>query len=165
METFDIKKNATRQDCYWWFLDGLYYDIDLGTIWHCVLVSGTTSQSIGLVLGCALLSCWMALCVHYTNPLIEFYFIIIVIVIGICMACFIINYTFRLSVAKEFWFCKCAALWTFPLNIGLNKLHGPGFATDSPCAIWCRGSTTCLLYVGPRIEDWVWNNSGYVIVT
>ena len=24
-----------------------------------------------------------------------------------------------------------------------------GFATDCPCGIWCRGSTTCLLYVGP----------------
>ena len=24
-----------------------------------------------------------------------------------------------------------------------------GFATDCPCDVWCRGLTTCLLYVGP----------------
>ena len=24
-----------------------------------------------------------------------------------------------------------------------------GFATDCPCGVWCRGLTTCLLYVGP----------------
>ena len=28
----------------------------------------------------------------------------------------------------------------------------PGFATDCPCVVWCRGLTTCLLYVGPPLE-------------
>ena len=26
----------------------------------------------------------------------------------------------------------------------------PGFAIDCPCGVWCRVSTTCLMYVGPH---------------
>ena len=45
------------------------------------------------------------------------------------------NYTFRLSVTKQFWICKCATpwmprwfrLWIFSLNIGLNMLHSDSF--------------------------------------
>ena len=60
----------------------------------------------------------------------------------------------------------CFCPWTFSLNIGLSMFplasfvmftfptrifyRGvPGFATDCPCGVWCRGLTTCLLYVGP----------------
>ena len=62
----------------------------------------------------------------------------------------------------------CFCPWTFSLNIGLNMFpldsfmsclftfptrifyRGvPGFATDCPCGVWCRGLTTCPLYVGP----------------
>ena len=28
----------------------------------------------------------------------------------------------------------------------------PGFATDCHCGVWCRGLTTCLLYVGPLLN-------------
>ena len=28
----------------------------------------------------------------------------------------------------------------------------PGFATDCACGVWCRGLTTCLLYVGPLFK-------------
>ena len=35
----------------------------------------------------------------------------------------------------------------------------PGFATDCPCDVWCRGWTTCLLYAGPFWQ--VWNDSGF----
>ena len=78
---------------------------------------------------------------------------------------------FRLSLLKQFWFCKCTTPWMFPpLDILLEYwiehvtfgfLHVmftfptrifqrgvPGFATDCPCGGWCRG-LTCLLYVGP----------------
>ena len=42
----------------------------------------------------------------------------------------------------------------------------PGFATDCPCGVWCRGLTTCLLYVGPRFgKKIVWNDSGFAILT
>ena len=61
----------------------------------------------------------------------------------------------------------CFRPWIFSLNIGLNMFHFgllyvmftfptrlfyrgvPGFATDCPCGVWCRGLTICLLYVGP----------------
>ena len=77
----------------------------------------------------------------------------------------------RLSVTKCFWFCKCSTPWmflpldiireywiehvtfgplyvmfTFPTRIFYREV--PGFATDCPCGVWCRGLTTCLLYVG-----------------
>ena len=39
----------------------LYHNMDIGTMWHCTLVSSTPSQSIGLVLGCALIWCWVSL--------------------------------------------------------------------------------------------------------
>ena len=73
------------------------------------------------------------------------------------------------------WFCKCTPPWMFlPLDIpsGYRPEHVtfgllcvifkfpsrifcrrvPGFATDCPCGVWCRGLTTCLLYVGPPLE-------------
>ena len=73
------------------------------------------------------------------------------------------------------WFCKCTPPWMFlPLDIpseyrpehvtfGLLCVifkfpsrifcrRVPGFATDCPCGVWCRGLTTCLLYVGPPLE-------------
>ena len=73
------------------------------------------------------------------------------------------------------WFCKCTPPWMFlPLDIpseyrpehvtfGLVCVifkfpsrifcrRVPGFATDCPCGVWCRGLTTCLLYVGPPLE-------------
>ena len=73
------------------------------------------------------------------------------------------------------WFCKCTPPWMFlPLDIpseyrpehvtfGLLCVifkfpsrifcrRVPGLATDCPCGVWCRGLTTCLLYVGPPLE-------------
>ena len=72
----------------------------------------------------------------------------------------------------------CFCPWAFSLNIGLNRLITfgllcvifrfsimifykgvPGFAIDCPCNVWCRGLTTCLLYLGPlfwkHILEWV----------
>ena len=44
----------------------LYHNMDVGTIWHCTLVSNTPSQSKGLVLGCALFWCWVScMLVHF----------------------------------------------------------------------------------------------------
>ena len=86
------------------------------------------------------------------------------------------------------WFCKCTPPWMFlPLDIpseyrpehvtfGLLCVifkfpsrifcrRVPGFATDCPCGVWCRGLTTCLLYVGSTFGILVWNDSGYVNLT
>ena len=85
---------------------------------------------------------------------------------------------FRLSVTKYFWFCKGTTPWMFPpLDILLENwiehvtfgllyvmftfptrtfYRGvQGFASDCPCGVWCRGLTTCLLYVGPLFENLV----------
>ena len=40
-----------------------------------------------------------------------------------------------------------------------------GFATDCPCGVWCRGLTTCLLYVGPLFGNLVENDSRFVSLT
>ena len=106
----------------------------------------------------------------------EFYFITIFImiavtIIGIFMVIFILNNKFRFSLTKYFLLCKCKYLdvstpghspwisnWicylgtrylmvTFPTRIFYREV--PEFATDCPCGVWCRGWTTCLLYVGP----------------
>ena len=67
----------------------------------------------------------------------------------------------------------CFCPWTLSLNIGLNMfpldsfmscLHSllmifyrgvPGFVTDFPGGVWCRGLTTCPLYVGPLFANLV----------
>ena len=71
--------------------DSLYQNIDTGTMWLCALVSCIQPQSIGLILVCALLWCWVSLYVAFTNFMIECYFIIMVAtIIGILMALLLI---------------------------------------------------------------------------
>ena len=148
------------------------------TMCHHVLVSCTLSHSIWHVFGCALFWCWVSLRVPITNSLLEFYLIMIVVtIIGILMAIILIlNYTLRLSVTKYLWFCKCAHSWKFPpLDIPFAYWIGhltvkllwfmfrfstriiyriiPGFVTDCPCGVWCRGLTTHLLYVSPLFRN------------
>ena len=43
-----------------------------------------------------------------------------------------------------FFLCVTSIYWTRIFYRGVS-----GFATDCPCGVWCRGLTTCLLYVGP----------------
>ena len=38
-------------------------------------------------------------------------------------------------------------MFTFPTRIFYRGV--PGFETDCPFGVWCRGLTTCPLYVGP----------------
>ena len=77
----------------------LYHNMDIDTMWHFTLVSSTPSQSIGLIFGCALFWCWVSLGAPVTISLIEFYFIMIFIMIivtitGIFMAIhYFLNYT------------------------------------------------------------------------
>ena len=35
----------------------------------------------------------------------------------------------------------------------------PGFPTDCPCRVWCRGLTTCLIHVSPLFGNIVLNDS------
>ena len=57
-----------------------------------------------------------------------------------------------LDILLEYWivhvtFRLLYVVFTFPTGIFCRGV--PGFATDCPCHVWCRGLTTCLLYVGP----------------
>ena len=144
--------------------DFLYHYIDIGTIRRCALVGSTPSQSIGMFFGCALFWCWVSLCASLTISLIEFYLVMIFIMrfvttIGIFITIlFILGCTFRLSLTKKFWFCKCTTPWMFPtldilleywiehVTFGLLFVMfkfpirifyrgGPGFATDCHCAV------------------------------
>ena len=54
-------------------------------------------------------------------------------------------------------------MFTFPTTIFYRGL--PGFATDCPFGVWCRGLTTCLLYVGPLFENLIQNYSRFVSLT
>ena len=147
--------------------DSLYHNMDIGTIWHRALVICTPSQSIGLFWGvhCSGAPVTALLCAPFTISLIEFYFIMIFIrigvtIIGIFMAIFfILNNMFRLFV---FWMVAPLdiLLGTFGLpgsGSFMSCLHSlpyrifyrgvPGFATDCP---WRR-----LLYVGPLLGNLV----------
>ena len=99
--------------------DSLFHDMDIGTMWHCALVSCNPLHSLLLlsllfffflvvvvVVG-PLLWYWGSLCVPFTVPLIQFYFIMIFF-----MIIFILNYMSKLSVTKQFWFCKYTTLPT-----------------------------------------------------
>ena len=44
-------------------------------------------------------------------------------------------------------------MFTFPTRIIYRGV--PGFATDCPSGVWCRGLTTCSLYVGPLFGNLV----------
>ena len=79
--------------------DSIYYNMDIGTMWYCMMVSCTPSQSIGLFFGCALFWCLMSLCVAFTNSLIACYSTIIVAtIIGVLyLSLFILTDAFRLS--------------------------------------------------------------------
>ena len=58
------------------------------------------------------------------------------------------------------------------LNFGIwyvmsfTLLQGvPDFAADCPCSVWCRGLTSCILYVGPLFGNLVWKDISFVSLT
>ena len=59
--------------------DSQYHNMDKGSVWHFALVSCISSPSIGLPFMCALSLSWVSFCIPFTNSLIEFYFIMIVV--------------------------------------------------------------------------------------
>ena len=61
------------------------------------------------------------------------------------------------------WTTLLYVMFTFPTRIFYWGF--PGFATDCPNGVWCRGLTTCLLYVGPLFENLVQNNNRFVSLT
>ena len=119
------------------------------------------------VFGCALFWYWVSLCVPFTISLMnsisslfqndgcDHYCVFMA-------NNFISNYAFRLSVTKQFLFCKCVTPWMFPpldilleywiehVTFGLFYVMFTfpimifyrgflGFAMYRPCSAWCRG--------------------------
>ena len=125
--------------------------MDIGIAWRCVLVSCTQSQSIWLYLG---VRCWLSIGVPFTNSLIGLYCIaMIVIIIGIFMAIlFNLNYTFRLSVIKYFFFCKRAPPWMhhFAARMEIGRLI-LGVRTSS-CELTYRGHQDISSYNGYQVD-------------
>ena len=131
----------------------LYHNWDIGTMWHCALVSCIHhSLYIGLVLGCAIsqVECHYVLLSLF--PWSNFILIFIMILVTI------LNYNLRLTVTKWFWFWKCASPWMIPPLDILNEYlieyvtfgllyvmfifptkifyrEFQGFATDCPCGV------------------------------
>ena len=147
-------------------------------MWHYALVSCTPSQSIGL-LGGTLFWCWVSLCVIFYQYLYmvlfhhngDYYWTFMFIM-------FTLDYTFRLSDTRLFWFCNYEPPWvillhsleywieyvTFrPLYVMRRFSNGilyrgvPGFATDCPCSVWCGGLTNCFQYAGAIFGNLVGN--------
>ena len=156
----------------------LYRNMDIGTMWHWALVSCTPSHVYRTVLGGVLFWCCVSLCAPSTISLLEFYFImifimIVVTIIEIFMAIlFILNYTFWLSVTKYFWFCKRAtpcgwfrpwtvsSWWrhqmeTFSALLALRAGNSP-VSVNSPHKGQWRGALMFSL-ICARINDWVNN--------
>ena len=153
----------------------LYHNINKGTTWHCTLVSSTPPQSIGVIFGCALFWCWVSLGAPVTISLIEFYFIMIFIMIALTIIGIFLATNYSLNCTLDFLYLSssgsayaqlpgCFRSWTlpwildgtcyllyvmfaFPTRIYYRGV--PGLATDCPYSVWCRGLTTYLLYVGP----------------
>ena len=72
------------------------------------------------------------------------------------------------DILTEYWigritFGLLCVMFTFLSRIFYRGV--PGFATDCPCGVWCRGLTTCFLYAGPLFGNLVEKDSRFVILT
>ena len=72
-----------------------------------------------------------------------------------------------LDILFEFWIDITFGLLYVMFRFSNRMFYSgvPGSATDFPDSVWCRGLTTCLLYVGPLLRKLVGNDSRFVSVT
>ena len=73
-----------------------------------------------------------------------------------------------LDIPFEYWiehitFRLLCVMFRFSTRIFYRGV--PGFETDCPCGVWCRGLTTCPEYVGPPFGNLGWSNSRFVSLT
>ena len=146
--------------------------------------SYTPSQSIGLVLGSALFLCWMPLVVFFgfTNCVFLFANKTNTKMLVATAIRFKQNLTLgilRFAISHPGMFLSLDLLSEYQIHhgaIGLlyvtarysTKIFYRGvsrFAIDCPCGVWCRGLTTCLLFVGPFFLNRLLNNSWAVGLT
>ena len=65
---------------------------------------------------------------------------------------FLSEYRIQHGSIGPFYVTSSFSTWIFCRGVS-------GFATDSPCDVWCRGLTTCLLHVGPHFGNQFLNTS------
>ena len=162
-------------------------------MWHCTLISSTPLQSIALYFWCVILVLSVIRCFcYYFLDRIIFHYDFHHDSCDYYWDCYghslLFELHFRLSATKLFWFWKCTTPWAFlPLDIlpeyciehvtfGLLYVMFTfptrifyrgvtGFVTGCPCGVWCRGLTTCLLYVGLLVGSLVLNFVRFVSLT
>ena len=146
--------------------------------------SYTPSQSIGLVLGSALFLCWMPLVVFFgfTNCVLLFdnkTNTKMLVTTAIRFKQNLILCILRFAISHPGMFLSLDLLSEYQIQHGaIGPLYVTsrystrifyrgvsGFATDCACGVWCRGLTTCLLYVGPLFGNRLLNNSWAVGLT
>ena len=134
----------------------------------------------------AMTVCWMILLffppwfqmyisIPITNSLIEFDFIMIAVtIIGIFMAFWnkvilvrqICPLNFSAPGHSSWILIEHATFGLFYVMFRFStRIWYRGvlrFATDCPWGVWCRGLTTCPLYIGPLFGNLVWNESRFV---
>ena len=121
---------------YFWGVRSSWVECHFCFLWftNCVLFS----DDISLIPGC-----WWLLVFVLNNTLL----------LGIwCSTISHLPVFLSLDLLSEYWIQHGAigrlyvissySTWIFSRGVS-------GFATDCPCGVWCRGSTTCLLHVGP----------------
>ena len=133
--------------------DSLYHDMDIGTTWHCALVSSTPSKSLGLVFGCTLFWCWASLCVPFTNSLIECYLLFVITNLGFLKLRNSGSATMHLQDSPD-----GAVPGHSLLNIGLNMLPSDSFML---CLDSLLGHSTGE-FQALQLGNLVWNDSGFV---
>ena len=146
--------------------------------------SCTPSRSIGLFLGSARFLGWMPLFVFLVYQLcLALWYksnTRMLVTFGICFKQhFDTRYLVFYNTSPPRMFLSLDLLWEYRIQHGAN---GPlyvtsslstwifcrgvsGFVTDFPCGVWCRGSTTYLLHVGPPFGNRILNDSWAVGLT
>ena len=139
------------------------------------------SQSIGLFWGSVRFLCWMLLSLFFGLPIVSCSMINSLILGCLWPLLIVSNNIFD---TRYLAFCNISPARMF-LSLDLLSEYriqqgavGPlyvtswifwrgvsGFATDCPCSVWCRGLTTCLLYVGPLFGNRPLNKSWAVGLT
>ena len=138
--------------------------------WRC-----TTSQSIGQVYRSVRFFCWMPLVVFFgfTNCVLLYdnkSNTRMLMIIGIRLTHFETRYfafcnlspprmCLSLDLLSEYQHGTIGPLYvTYRYSTRMFYRGFSGFATDCPCGVWCCGSTTCLLYVGPPFANQLLSN-------
>ena len=121
----------------------IYLNMDIGTMWHCTLVSSTQSQSIGLFFGCALSWCWVSLGAPVIISLIYFYFIMIFIMINVTIIGIFMSIHYFLNYTLGFLYLSSSGSANAQVSGSFAPGHSP-WILDWICFLW---TPLCHVYI------------------